>query len=316
MRLAQDIKSLPQIEEISMASQPPASFSMRGIHATYFAKDKEIHTNLEVLSGDQNYLDLYDIQLLAGRKPLNDSITEYVINQTYLKQLGFENPQDVIGEVVKGYDKNITIVGVMEDFNQRALISKIEPMVFVGNSDFSAIHFSLPSQYPENWQEIIKQIENSWKTIYPEDEFKLNFMDDMVKQFYEQEQKTSVLLNWATGLSILISCLGLLGLVIHTTERRTKEIGIRKVLGASLLQLNILLSSEFLVLVGVAFVIAVPISWWGLHSWLESFAYKTTMSWWVFLLSGIIMVLIALVIMSFKTIIVAKTNPVENLRTE
>jgi len=117
-------------------------------------------------------------------------------------------------------------------------------------------------------------------------------------------------------LSVLISCLGLLGLVIHTTERRAKEIGIRKVLGASLVQLNLLLCRDFLKLVLLAYLIAMPLAWWGLHNWLQDYAYKTEMSWWVFALSGIGMVVLALAIMSFKTLRTALRNPVESLRTE
>ncbi len=141
-------------------------------------------------------------------------------------------------------------------------------------------------------------------------------MDDTIKRFYEQERKTSVLLKWATGLSIIISCLGLLGLVVYTTERRTKEIGIRKVLGASLTQLNLLLCKEFLILVAIAFLIAAPIAWWGLNYWLEEFAYKTNLSLWVFILSGVFMLLITLVVMSIRTIAKANANPVKSLRTE
>ena len=123
-------------------------------------------------------------------------------------------------------------------------------------------------------------------------------------------------MRWATGLSITISCLGLLGLVVYTTERRTKEIGIRKVLGASLGQLNLLLCKEFLILVVIAFAIATPIAWYGVNYWLEEFAYKTEMSWWIFILSGITMLLITSVIMSIRTIAKANANPVESLRTE
>jgi putative ABC transport system permease protein len=124
------------------------------------------------------------------------------------------------------------------------------------------------------------------------------------------------LLNWAMGLSVLISCLGLLGLVIYTTERRTKEIGVRKVLGATLSQLNMLLSKEFLSLVGLAFVIAAPLAYLGINSWLEDFAFKTNLSWWIFLLSGLGMGVIAIIIMSARTVSTAMKNPVKSLRTE
>jgi len=321
LNFLEEIKSMPQIAHASIGGRPPASNSMNGINVTFLKDDTEIHTDIELLFGDLNYRELYDIKLLAGRDRLNDTINEFVINETYSKILGFKNPNDAIGKPLKANDKLTTIVGVTENFNQRSLRSPIQPMALVGDryrseySQFNTIHFSLQGS-SENWQTTIAKIETIWENIYPEADFELKFMDEAVKQFYEEEQKTSVLLNWATGLAILISCLGLLGLVIYTTERRTKEIGIRKVLGASLAQLNLLLCKEFLVLVGIAFVIAAPIAWWGLQFWLETFAYKTTLSWWVFLLSGLVMIAIALAIMSIKTLASARANPVKSLRTE
>lgn len=315
-RFAEAIKALPEIQETSLAGGPPASESYSGRSVTYFSKGKEINAQLQLLDGDINYLNLYGIKLLAGRKPLNDSINEYVINETGMKLFGFENPQNIIGQSVKAGEKNIPIVGVMEDFNQRSLRSKIDPLVFVGGDQHGTVHFSFRADDTENWPNAIRKIEDTWKNIYPDEVFQLNFMDDTVKQFYEQERKTSILLAWATGLAIAISCLGLLGLVIHTTERRTKEIGIRKILGASLAQLNLLLCKEFLILVGVAFAIAVPIAWWGMNNWLQDFTYKTELSWWIFIGSGVAMLVIAQVIISIRTIAVANRNPVKSLRTE
>ncbi|SDD58861.1 ABC-type antimicrobial peptide transport system, permease component [Pricia antarctica] len=315
-RFAKMIEALPEIQEVSLAGGPPASNNYAGRSLTYFAEGKQINIQLQLLNGDKNYLNLYGIKLLAGRKPLNDSIREYVVNETGMKLLGFENPQDIIGQTVKADDKNIPIVGVMEDFNQRSLRSKIDPLAFVGGNQNGTVHFSFRTDDTKNWPNAIGKIEDAWKSIYPEDDFKVQFMDDTIKQFYEQERKTSVLLTWATGLAIAISCLGLLGLVIHTTERRTKEIGIRKILGATLAQLNLLLCKEFLILVGIAFVIAAPIAWWGMNNWLQDFAYKTELSWWVFVLSGVAMLLIALVIISIRTIAAANRNPVKSLRTE
>ncbi len=322
IRFAEKVKVLPQVGKISLSNNPPASFSTNSSYVTFFDDGKEVKTKLQFLFGDGNYLDLYGIDILAGRKQLNDTIQEIVINESYAKLLGFNSPDETIGKTIKMNDKTIPIVGVMEDFNQRSLKSKIEPMAFTGDwyrkefSRFNTIHLALSNENRKEWPKTIAKIEGIYKNIYPDADFKVTFMDEIVKRFYQQERKTSVLLNWATGLAILISCLGLLGLVIHTTERRTKEIGIRKVLGASVLQLNLLLSSEFLGLVGIAFLIAAPIAYWGLTNWLEDFAYKTTMSWWVFLISGLAMVIISILIMGIKTLSAANSNPVESLKTE
>lgn len=318
-----ELKSIPHLSNISLGGNPPASSSTQSSMSTYFDDQKEIHTELQLLHGDTNYRELYEIKLLAGRDPLNDTIQEYVINETYMKILGFQNPKDALGKTLKIDNNQSSIVGVMGDFNQRSLKSGIKAMALIGDisrnqgySQFNTIHFSLPVEDTENWAKVISQIENKWKTIYPNSEFKLNFMDESIKRFYEQERKTSLLLKWATGLAILISCLGLLGLVIYTTERRTKEIGIRKILGASLVQLNFLLCKEFMILVAIAFIIAAPIAYWGIDNWLQNFAFKANVSWWIFILSGMAMLFIALVIMSIRTLSTAKANPVNSLKTE
>lgn len=319
-RFINGIKAIPQVDNISLGQAPPASFSTSSANTSYFGSGKEVHTELQLLYGDQNYLDLYGIELLAGRKQQSDSIMEYVINESYLKILGLTNPQDAIGNMLKSNDRNNPIVGVMKDFNQRSLKTGIRPLAFIGTggrkSNFRTVHLALNTISSENLKGVTKSMEKVWKESYPNEEFELNFMDDTIKRFYQQERKTATLLNWATGLSIIISCLGLFGLVVYTTERRTKEIGIRKVLGASLLQLNMLLSREFLVLVAIAFVIAVPIAWFGLDFWLKDFAYKTNLSWWVFVLSGLAMAGLALLIMGVQTFSSARSNPVKSLRAE
>jgi ABC-type antimicrobial peptide transport system permease subunit len=159
-------------------------------------------------------------------------------------------------------------------------------------------------------------MEKEFKKIYPEEDFHYAFVDESIADFYKSEQDISRLLTWSTGLAIFISCMGLLGLAIYTTNQRTKEIGVRKVLGASVTQIVSILSKEFIRLVGIASLIAIPLSWWAMHKWLENFAYKTTLSWWVFLLGTLVMMVIALITLSIQTIRAAKANPVESLRTE
>lgn len=316
----EQLKAVPQIHTISLGGAPPASFQVYTNIVDYMKGEEKINMEIRMLFGDLEYLDLYDISLLAGRNRLNDTIREYVINETMLKSMGIESPQEAIGESLLMNDKIYHIVGVMQDFNQRSLEWEIEPMVFLGDrnsfSQFNTIHFSFHPDANGSWPGVAARTEEIWKDVYPESDYNLQFMDDTVRQFYERERSMNRLLNWATGLSIVISCLGLFGLVIYTTERRRKEVGIRKILGATIVQLNLLMSKEFLILVGVAFVIAAPIAWWGLNHWLQDFAYKTALSWWIFGLSGLGMLLIVLTIMSIKTIRTAIENPVKSLRTE
>jgi len=317
-----EMEALPFVSKVSLGGPPPASFSTHSMGVLFLAGDREVNSDLQLIYGDADYFNLYGLRLLAGRLPLNDTIQEYVVNETYLKQLGFDNPESIVGKTFKADNENQPIVGVMQDFHQRSLRTKIDPMVFTGDtfrnqrSQFSTVSFKLPTENSAQWPETIAQIETIWKDIYPDSDFEYSFMEDTIAKFYAQERKISVLLQWATGLAILISCLGLLGLVMYTTQRRVKEIGIRKVLGASLAQLNLLLCKEFLMVIGVAFLIAIPIAYWGMHNWLENFAFKTDMSWWIFVASGLAMLLIALLIISIRTIAAARENPVKSLRAE
>ncbi|WP_299364464.1 ABC transporter permease [Winogradskyella sp.] len=320
---AQKLKSIPQIKGLSLGGMPPASQSTKTSTTTLNNGTSEIQTNLQFIFGDTKYLDLFELQLLAGRVFRNDTIQEIVINEAARKVYGFKTPQEAVGGLVDFGDRKVPIVGVMADFHQRSLKSDIKPMALVGDwyrpdfSRFQAVHIAFQNSNTDDLKSTLSKIETAYKSVYTEvDDYRIEFMDQTIARFYSREKKISKLLNWATGLSILISCLGLLGLVIYTTNRRVKEIGVRKVLGASILQINTLLCKEFLILVAIAFVIAAPIAWYGINDWLQDFAYKTNVSFWVFLVSGIAMVVFALMVISIKTLKAASVNPINSLRSE
>jgi ABC-type antimicrobial peptide transport system permease subunit len=229
--------------------------------------------------------------------------------------LGYQDPRAILNARINGHP----VVGVIADFNQQSLHSPVKPLMFSSGAKYGFIfHIALKPEYPEGpaWSSTIKQIEKAYKNIYPEEDFNYQFFDESIAKFYKSEQDISRLLKWATGLAIFISCLGLLGLVIYTTSLRTKEIGIRKVLGASVTQIISILSKDFIAVVLIAFIIAMPLAWWSMHKWLENFAYRTTINWWIFLASGAFMMLMALFTLSIQTIKAASANPVESLRNE
>ncbi len=314
--LLNELKSIPGIDRVSLGEAPPSSVSWSIRTFDYKDGKKDVQTEVCLKSGDTNYLPLYNIKLLAGRNiEQSDTVKEYVINETYMHMLGFQKPQDALNKELGGKP----IVGVIADFNQQSLHAPIKPLAFSSSlkNDY-VFHIALQPQVADGqtWKATISQVEKSYKQIYPEEDFSYQFFDESIAKFYESEQNISTLLQWATGLAILISCMGLLGLAIFTTNTRTKEIGVRKVLGASVAGIVSLLSRDFILLVLLAFVIAAPIAWIAMHKWIENFAYRTTLSYWVFGLSGIGMVLIALITLSFQTVRSARANPVESLRTE
>ncbi len=317
--LLQQLRTIPEVAMVSVANNPPSSNSTWSSTMKYKDGKKNIETDVQVKIADSNYIGLYKIKLLAGTNLSNcDTTNSVIINETYLHILGFKNPQQALNKQID-WDKKKTIVGVVADFHQKSLHELIKPLVIAnGNKRSRSINIALQPQNAEGtvWKTGISKIEKTFKSIYPEDDFDYHFIDDAIAKYYTAEKNISSLLMWATGLAIFNSCLGLLGLVIYVTNQRTKEIGIRKVVGATVKQIVTLLSKDFLALIALAFVIAVPIAWLGANKWLEGFAYKTALAWWVFASGGATMLVLAFVVMLIRTFRAATANPVESLRTE
>jgi putative ABC transport system permease protein len=207
----------------------------------------------------------------------------------------------------------------MADFNQRSLHEPIKPLLIAnGTKGSNCINVALQPQHGDAgaWPATVGKIERAFKSVYPNDDFEYQFIDETIAKFYTTEKNTARLLVWSAGLTIFISCLGLLGLASYITNQRTKEICIRKVIGASVSQLIVLLSGDFIKLIGLAILIAIPIAWWGSNKWMEGFAYKTSLSWWVFVVAGGALLLIALVVLGLRTFRAAVANPVKGLRTD
>lgn len=318
--LMQKLRQIPGIKKASLSNSTPTQDGYSSTTIDYKEGGKDISTNVHRKSGDENFIGLYDIKLLAGRNIRNsDTLTELMINESYAKILGFNNPAEALNHSVEMDKRKIPIVGVVADFNVMPLREAMKP-VFIGSEAKHAhtVNLKLNTRNKEisNFKETIARIEKAWKEVYPNDKFEYHFFDETIAKFYETEQKTAQVMSAATGVAILISCMGLMGLVAFTITQRTKEIGIRKVLGASVGQLVALLSRDFLKLVLLANVIAVPLAWYAMQKWLQDFAYKIEISWWVFALAGVFALLIALLTVSFQAIKAALMNPVKSLRTE
>ena len=318
--LSDRLRSIPGIEKMSLAGSPPASNSTNTTTMKFSEDGKDIETMVEVKNADTSFFNLYGIRLLAGRNlQLSDTLKEYVINEYYCHFLGYDNPQDIIGKMIKRNTKNVPIVGVVNDINTKSVARAIGPLAFANiGKNHSTFHIKLPPQGETTgaWNKTIDAIRKVFHEVYPDKEFSYTFFDDDIAAFYKKERDISQLLNWSAGLTIFISCLGLLGLVLFTTAQRVKEIGVRKVLGASVGQLVVLLSSDLLKLVLIAFFIAAPIAWWIMHRWLDNYAYRTSIGIWLFALSGLVMLLVAVITLSTQKIRSALANPAESLRSE
>lgn len=325
--LMNDFRLMPQVALVSLGDEPPSSDTYNRTMGIYNDGKKETKTREVVIEhGDENFIKVYQLKLLAGRNiQESDTLKGVIINNTYAKLLGFINPRDAVGKQLGGgfapRGKAVNIIGVVADYNQRSLHSPIYPSAIVpagGKWGMITLHVSLKPETAggNEWKTAIANMGKAWKKVYPDDDFDCHFYDDTIARFYDEEQHTSTLLTWATGFSILISCLGLLGLAIYTTNQRTKEIGIRKVFGASVAQIVTLLSTELISLILLAFIIVTPIAWYAVNKWMQSFADHVTISWWVFVISGAGMLLTGLFTLSFRTIRAGMANPVKSLRNE
>ncbi len=314
------LRTIPEIKMVSLSNNPPNSGNTSIDQMKYRDGKKEIETDVEEKFGDTDYIKLYGIKLLAGRNlSQSDTSKEILINETYMHVLGFQNPQRIIGKYIDWNGKQVPIVGVVGDFNQKSLHEPIKPLLItsdIRNEMLISLLLQPQNANGTTWKTALAKTEKAFKQIYPNDDFYSAFLDEDIAKGYTREQNLSNLLTWATGLAIFISSLGLLGLVMYTITQRTKEIGVRKVLGASVSQIIALISKDFLRLVLIAFIIATPLAWIGINQWLQSFAYRTAVTWWIFGAAGLFMMAVAFITLSFQTIKAAIANPVKSLRTE
>ncbi len=318
--LAKKLAAIPEIAGFCLSNGAPSSNGSWTSTITYKNGKKEQATDAELKFGDTGYLRLFHLQLLAGNNfSPSDTVNQFLINEAYAKVLGFQHPQEAVGKYLEWSNRPVYIAGVLANFHHKSLHEPIKPLVMGSWTNVErtfCIQLQPRLADGSNWKAGIAKIEKAWKEIYPKEDFSYDFLDESIARYYTAEKNTANLLNWATGLAVLISCLGLLGLVIYTTHQRTKEIGVRKVLGASVTQIVSILTKDFVWLVMIAFIIAAPIAWWAMYHWLQNFAYRTTISWWLFGATGSMTISLAILTISLQTIRAARVNPVKSLRTE
>ena len=265
--------------------------------------------------GDSNYLETFQIALKAGRKPFrSDTAAEVMVNETMVRKLGLSSPEAILGKTIAlSNTGKIPIVGVFRDFNNRTLREEIKPMIlFSGNYyEYAALQIR-----PEQMRTTLPEVQKAFTEVYPTYMYDLTYMDERVGNYYKAEAITGLLFEVFSILAILISCLGLYGLVSFMAVQKTKEVGVRKVLGASVQSIVYLFSKEFTALVGIAFLISAPLGYYFMKGWLEDFHYHITMGWGVFASAIILSIGIAWITVGYKAVKAAIANPVKSLRAE
>lgn len=310
----QKIVQLTGVQSVSFCSVVPSSDNNRSTGFAYDHRpDEDFHVSLKF--ADEDYFKTFGLQFLAG-KPYDksDTIKDLVINETLLKKIGVNNPNDAIGKEIQLYGGSFTIAGVVKDFKTSSLRDAVKPVVIAEQKDYYGV--TSVKLHTSNIPKTKAAIETAWNQYFPEYAFTTSFMEDNIAQFYQQEDQLELLYKIFAGIAIFISCLGLYGLVSFMAVQKTKEIGVRKVLGASVKNIIYLFSKEFTVLIVIGSVIAIPVAWYMMNHWLQNFVFRINMNAGIFIIAILLSIIIAWIAVGYKSIKAAVANPVKSLRSE
>lgn len=313
--LREEVSRIPGIAMASLSSTAPSSGAVNSTGFYMDGQDEHDRRGTQVKHIDGNYLSLYEIPLLMGANLHDyDTARGCIVNEEFVRVAGFPDAQSAIGMNVNIWDRKLPIVGVVRDFHTVSLRDRIEPTLMMNNIDnYSTLSVQVNTADIKN---VIGQLQTKWEAAYPEQIFDYKFLDDNIREFYEGEQKMSVLLTAFTSMAIFIGALGLFGLATFMTNQKTKEIGVRKALGATVESIILLFSREYVKLIGIGFAIASPAVWYVMNLWLQTFAYKITIGPMVFIAGLILTLLISVATVGYRSFRAARVNPVDSLRYE
>jgi hypothetical protein len=277
-------------------------------------KDPNVDVLVHTISVDHDFIKTFKMEMAAGRDFQKDMATDssaIILNEQAVNQLGLANP---LNKTITWDDTHFTVIGVVKDFHFKSVHDHIEPLViFIRPAWHNRVYVKLENG---DLQKTLSSVESVYKKISPENPFEYTFLNDDFDKLYRSEQRTGTIFNYFAWIAIIISCLGLFGLVMFTTEQRTREIGIRKVMGASVTSLFSLISLDFIRLIFIANLVAIPVAWYMMSRWLEGFAYHANLHWFTFGIAALASILIAWITLSYQSLKAATNNPVKSLRSE
>nr|WP_299071678.1 ABC transporter permease [uncultured Allomuricauda sp.] len=312
------LSQIPGVQNVSAClSSPGAAENNWGTNVKYHTNPEVEEFNIQAKIGDENYLNTFGIPLVAGRNFFkSDSITEVLVNEAFGDKLGISKSEDLLGKKLwaNGGSVNGTIVGVVSNFHDSDFTEEIKPAFIAANNNWYG-EIALKINHV-NTKSTLDQIGTTWSETFTGYIFEYRFLDERVAELYETEQRYLSLSKVFSGLAILIGCLGLYGLILFFVGQRTKEIGIRKVLGSSIIHILTLFTTDFFKLILVAGALATPIAWYLMEQWLQGYAYRVEIHWWMFALAIVSIMAITLITISYQTLKVAIANPIKSLRTE
>jgi ABC-type antimicrobial peptide transport system permease subunit len=311
----EEVSKIKGIELASLCNYPPSSGSISSTNVSIEGNDNEFDVQLKMVDG--NYMELYDLELLAGSNILDlDTAQGFVVNEKLASMSGFSNPQDIIGQRIKfgGRPMSLPVVGVVQNFHTMSLHEPIEPTILYNRiRNYSTLSLKVDLK---GFKETIKEVQQTWEAAYPNHIFSYQFLDEEIKEFYESDTRMSTMITVFTSIAIFIGCLGLFGLATFMANQKTKEVGVRKVLGASVESIIFLFSKEYARLIFTGFLIAAPLAWYIMRGWLDTFTYKIDMSPTIFIIGFGIAFIIAILTVGYRSLSAATANPVNSLRSE
>lgn len=315
-----DLLKNPAIKEVGRSSRIPSGrlLDFQGGSVRVDGVMKPIQGDLKCISTDYGFIPAYGMKMAAGRNfstAFSTDSNNFIVNEAAVRSLGWKTPQNAIGKDITYGDVSGKIIGIVKDFHFESLHQAITPLLFrlPANEGYRVMSVKVNSR---NVETALNLLRATWQKYLPDTPFDFSFLDDKFRQLYYSEQQQGYLFTIFSCIAIFIACLGLFALSAFTIAQRVKEIGVRKVLGASVQQIVLELSKDFLRLVLISAVIAIPVAGWAMHEWLADFAFHTELSWWMFAAAGIAALMIAFVTISFQSIKAALANPVKSLRSE
>ncbi|TXE05924.1 ABC transporter permease [Algoriphagus aquimarinus] len=316
--LENELENIPTIQSVAFSRSVPGSYFPNAGTTIETPEGEMVMMGQGVFQVGLDFINHFDLELVAGRSYSrdypSDSTSALVLNEAAARQYGYANPADIVGKKFDQWGRSGEVIGVVKDFNYVSLHSKVEPLTLPFEA-YASRYVSLKVS-GEDIPATLSEVEKVWKQLAPHRPFIYSFLNEDFNKQYESDFRFRQIFTTFSILAILIACLGLLGLATYTAEQRTKEIGIRKVLGANIGSIVGLLSKDFIKLVLVAIAVATPVAWFAMNKWLEGFAYQVSVHWWIFLVAGILAVIVALVTISFQAIKAAMMNPVNSLKSE
>lgn len=313
--LRESLARVAGVEQVSLSNTPPSSGSVSVTGFYFEGEDERNSKSTQVKLIDGNYTTLYGIGIVAGKNVEdNDTARGFLVNEELVRISGFENPEDILGKRMLMWGRTLPVVGVVKNFHTVSLRERIEPTVMMNSIDgYRTLSLKIN---PARLQNVIGQAKEKWEDAYPEHIFDYQFLDDQIREFYEGEQKMSAMLTVFTGVAIFIGCLGLFGLATFMANQKTKEVGVRKALGASVESIVFLFSKEYMRLILIGFLLASPAVWFLMNKWLENFAYKISIGPLVFLSALTLTFLVAILTVGYRSFKAAMVNPIKSLRYE